>query len=42
MIKAICKIKTRRELNTNVPAAEFFNKHIRIPYMNFLEEIKDQ
>jgi hypothetical protein len=41
MIKAICKIKTRRELNTNVPAAEFFNKHIRIPYMNFLEEIKD-
>lgn len=41
MIKAICKIQTRRELNTNVPAAEFFNKHIRIPYMNFLEEIKD-
>ena len=40
-IKAICNIETRKELNTNVPAAEFFNKHIRIPYMNFLEELKD-
>ena len=40
-IKAICHIETRKELNTNVPAADFFNKHIRIPYMNFIEELKD-
>ena len=40
-VKAICNIESRKELNTNAPAADFFNKHVRIPYMNFLEELKD-